>query len=99
MHQQGQHDFVVAGERVSCSSWLGWAFDDILYRTVVLDHVHVHSREIHDFMVRQVAGQIQGLEEYLRQNNCRADVQVDSTIAYVTEHRNQDAKIGETRDS
>ncbi len=63
--QQGEHDFVVAGQADSPSATgAGGALDHIEVRPVMLDHVHVDGRELVN-RISQVAGNGERLEEDL----------------------------------
>lgn len=77
--EEGDHDFVVAGESEAPASALGGPAHDVRVRPVVLDKVHVHRGEVLERMA-EIPGEGYGLEEYLGKKHRGAEVYVRAAL-------------------
>src|SRR6516164_4300220 len=71
---------------------LCWPLEDVLSRPVVLDEIEIRRSKFLE-TIAEVANNRDRLQEYLRQNNCRADIDIHSTAIQLTSHSTEEAKI------
>ena len=83
---------MVAGQGVSTTAARDRAPHYVLRRPVVLDEIQVHRDEILD-PVSKVPGQGEGLQEDLRQEHGRSDIEVHPAVPKVGDDRGQEAEV------
>ena len=77
--EKGEHYFVVSGEGIAGSFAHCRPSENIFSRPVVLDKVHIHGRNILDF-VPEIPRYCQCLQKHLGHDNSRTEVDIDTTV-------------------